>query len=148
MTIGEKIRKFRKARGLSQKQLSLMAEISEPAIRNYELGNRHPNDIQRQKIADALEISPFAISNPDIESYDGLMHTLFALEDMYAVKPIEIDNQILLTIENKEPVPDDISDRLQQWNRKLTALVNGEITKEEYDLWRHSYSRLEAENKK
>lgn len=148
MTIGDKIKKFRTARGLSQKQLAIMAGMSEPAIRNYELGNRQPNEKQLQKIAGALEISPFAISDPDIESYHGLMHTLFALEDMYGVKPIEIDNQVYLAVENKSPIPSDVAERLQEWNRELTAFKNGEITQEEYDLWRHSYPRREVERTK
>ena len=46
MKIGEKIRKFRTENGLSQKELAKMAGLSEPAIRNYELGNRTPSDKQ------------------------------------------------------------------------------------------------------
>ena len=38
--------------------------MSEPAIRNYELENRNPSVEQLQKIADALEISYFALANP------------------------------------------------------------------------------------
>lgn len=148
MKIGDKIKKFRTAHGLSQKQLAIMSGMSEPAIRNYELGNRQPNEKQLQKIADILEISPFALSDPDIESYHGLMHTLFALEDMYQIKPIEIDNQTFLTVENKNPIPSDVIGRLREWNRELTALKNGEITQEEYDLWRHSYPRREVERTK
>ena len=79
MKIGEKIRKFRTEKGLSQKELAKMTGLSEPAIRNYELGNRTPSDKQIDAIAGALGISPFAISNPDIESYIGVMHNLFAL---------------------------------------------------------------------
>ena len=60
MTIGEKIKKFRTAQKLSQKQLAAMAGMSEPALRNYELGNRHPSEEQVHKIADALGLSFFA----------------------------------------------------------------------------------------
>lgn len=43
MKIGEKIRNERIHRNLSQKQLSEKVGISEPIIRNYELGNRNPH---------------------------------------------------------------------------------------------------------
>lgn len=36
MTTGERIRHIRNERGISQKQLSEMCGLSEPAIRNYE----------------------------------------------------------------------------------------------------------------
>lgn len=64
MKIGERLKKFRTAQNLSQKQLAVMLEMSTPAIGNYELGNRHPNAKQLDKIAGALGISPFAIADP------------------------------------------------------------------------------------
>lgn len=83
MKIGEKIRKYRTEQGLSQKQLAAMAGLSEPAIRNYELGNRTPSEKHLSNIAKALNISTFAISDLDLESCLGVMHSLFALEDGY-----------------------------------------------------------------
>lgn len=54
MTTGERIRHIRNERGISQKQLSEMCGLSEPAIRNYELGNRKPSAQILDKIAAAL----------------------------------------------------------------------------------------------
>lgn len=88
MTIGEKIKKFRIKKNLTQKQLAYLAGLSEPAIRNYELENRTPSEKHIERIAWALGVSPFAISDPDIESYIGVMHTLFALEEKYGAKLI------------------------------------------------------------
>ena len=76
MTIGEKIKKFRTKKNLTQKQLASMAELSEPAIRNYELGNRTPSEKHINRIAEALGVSPFAISDPSLGSYLGVMHAL------------------------------------------------------------------------
>ena len=53
MTTGERIRHIRNERGISQKQLSEMCGLSEPAIRNYELGNRKPSAQILDKIAAA-----------------------------------------------------------------------------------------------
>lgn len=56
MTIGENIRKFRKERNLTQKQLGERCGIDEANIRKYELGNANPKFETIQKIAKALEV--------------------------------------------------------------------------------------------
>ena len=77
MTTGQKIKKLRQSRNLSQKELGIMSGLSEPAIRNYELGNRTPSAQQLEKIASALNVSVYAISDPEIDDYIGVLHTLF-----------------------------------------------------------------------
>ena len=146
MKIGERLKKFRMAKDLSQKQLGLMAGLSEPAIRNYELGNRYPNDKQLEKIAGALGINPLAIADPDFDSYQSLMHSLFQLEDLYGLKPQVIDGQVVLAFD-VEPT-DTIADYLRLWNKELQSLKDGVIPQEEYDLWRYSFPRLQAERDK
>ena len=143
MKIGERLKKFRMAKGLVQKQLGIMSGLSEPAIRNYELGNRYPNAKQLEKIAGALGISPFAIADPDFDTYIGFMHALFQLEDLYNLKPKNIDGRIVLEFD-VEPVSRIASD-LKLWNKELESLKNGSVSQEEYDLWRYSFPRLEAE---
>ena len=56
MTIGERIRKERKAAGLTQKKLGELAGIAEPTIRKYELGKLNPKLETRIKIANAMNI--------------------------------------------------------------------------------------------
>ena len=41
--LGENIRKYRKLRGMTQKELAEKINKSESAVRNYELGNRMPD---------------------------------------------------------------------------------------------------------
>ena len=142
MKIGERLKKFRTARELSQKQLAIMSKMSEPAIRNYELGNRYPNGKQLEKIAGALKINPLAIADPDFDSYNGLMHSLFQLEDLYGLKPQITDGKIVLSFDLKPT--DGTSQNLLLWNNELDSLKKGEITQEEYDLWRYSFPCLQA----
>ena len=85
MTVGEKIRKFRINQGYTQKELAIMSGLSESAIRNYELGNRFPSSEQLEKIANSLKISPYAMSDPNFDTYVSVMHALFALEDQYGL---------------------------------------------------------------
>lgn len=143
MTIGEKIKKFRTAQKLSQKQLAAMAGMSEPALRNYELGNRHPSEEQVHKIADALGLSFFALSDPDFDSYHGVIHALFSLEDQYHLTPKEINGQIYLSLDDPS-----LKDTLRLWYDERNAFNDGQTSQEEYDLWRYSYPRLQAERDK
>ena len=119
--------------------------MSEPAIRNYELGNRTPSDKQLEKIAGALGVSIYAISNPNLENYDAVLHALFYLEDEYSFIPKEIDGQVYLAVENKNAATRTVSKMLSSWNSEFEKLKSGEITKEEYDMWRYSYPRIKAE---
>ena len=143
MKIGERLKKFRTAKGLVQKQLGIMSGLSEPSIRNYELGNRYPNAKQLEKIAGALGISPFAIADPDFDSYIGLMHSLFQLEDLYGLKPQIVDGKVILSFDVKPT--SSILSNLGYWNKEIESLKSGAISQEEYDLWRYSFPRVQAE---
>ncbi len=145
MEVGKKIKRFRTAFGLSQKELAQRAGMSEPAIRNYELGNRTPSDKQLEKIAGALGVSIYAISNPNLENYDAVLHALFYLEDEYSFIPKEIDGQVYLAVENKNAATRTVSKMLSSWNSEFEKLKSGEINKEEYDMWRYSYPLIKAE---
>lgn len=147
MTIGEKIRKYRMERHLSQKQVAIRAGMSEPAIRNYELGNRTPSDKQLEKIALALGVSPFAISNPDLDSYIGVMHALFYLEENYGLVPSEIDGQICLRFKDRFSTA---SENLEQWLEEYQTMQNAEAdeaadAKAYYKAWKSGYPQLSAE---
>lgn len=54
MTVGEKIRKIRKEKGFTQKQLGKLCQMNEVQIRQYELGKANPKIETVNKIASAL----------------------------------------------------------------------------------------------
>ncbi|NCD01993.1 MAG: helix-turn-helix domain-containing protein [Clostridia bacterium] len=147
MTIGEKIKKYRLEKNLSQKQVAIRAGMSEPAIRNYELGNRTPSDKQIEKIALALDVSPFALSNPNLDSYVGVMHALFYLEDEYGLVPDEIDGQFCLKFKDRFSTA---SSNLESWYKEYRNMQEASPDKAEevhayYNEWKQSYPRLSAE---
>ena len=92
MEINEKIRYFRKQRGLSQELLAERTGINVNTIRKYEIGIRKPKVEQLKKIADGLEISAIEFLDIEIENeadliamlkkispffkWDGLLHVL------------------------------------------------------------------------
>lgn len=58
MSIGDNIRKYRKQKGLTQKELGQLCGKSESQISQYEIGFRSPNYETLLKIADALHVQP------------------------------------------------------------------------------------------
>ncbi len=63
-------------------------------LAQYETGARTPKADLTASLANALDVSPQALAVPDIDSYIGLMHTLFTLEDRYGLKIDEADGEV------------------------------------------------------
>ena len=70
-------------------------------LAQYEPGSRTPKADVTNSLAEILGISPRALSAPDIDSYLGLMHTLFILEDIYGLTVSEADGEVCLKV-NKD----------------------------------------------
>lgn len=140
MTIGEKIRKFRLEKNLTQKELAIMCRNSESAIRNYELGNRTPNLDQLQVIADALQINVYALADPSIDSYTGAIHTLFAMEETYGLHPItDEDGQVYLTVDYQKGGA--LQDSIEAWSRMYELLMKNNISEQEYREQKAKYPK-------
>ena len=71
-------------RGMTQKFLGIALGFPEKSadvrLAQYENGSRSPKSDLTAALAQALDVSPKALSVPDIDSYTGLMHTLFTLD--------------------------------------------------------------------
>lgn len=57
MTIGENIKRIRKEKGLTQKQLGALCKMADSAVRRYELGKSVPKIQTLHKIAKGLGVS-------------------------------------------------------------------------------------------
>ena len=62
LTIGERIKYFRKQRGYTQAQLAELTGIHPVSIRKYETNKMQPQQMQIEKIAEALHVNSGAIS--------------------------------------------------------------------------------------
>lgn len=102
MAVGERIQFFRKLRGMTQKYLGTQVGFPEKSadvrLAQYETGTRTPKADMTAALANTLDVSPLALSVPDIDSYLGLMHTLFTLEDRYGLTVKEIDGEPCLCV--------------------------------------------------
>ena len=150
MAIGERIRFIRNLRGMTQKFLGLQVGFSERTadirMAQYESGSRTPKADLVEQLADALDVSTEALNVPNIDSYTGLMHTLFALEDLYGFKIDCLDGEICIRINRQNGLTfAKMTGLLEPWEEMAQKYRNGEISREEYDQWRYRYPRSEAE---
>ena len=145
MATGERIRFFRTLRGMTQKYLGLLLGFPESSadvrLAQYESEDRTPKAELTGQMAEALDVSPKAIAVPDIDTMDGLMHTLFALEDRKLLRITNADGLICLRAEIFDGGihAADLEQRLRAWQEQSSRLAAGEITKEAYDRWRYHY---------
>lgn len=145
MAIGERIHFFRSKRGMTQKyvgtQIGFDEKSADVRMAQYESENRVPKDNLVQAMAELFDVKPNALRVPDIDSFTGLIHTLFAIEDRYGLKIEKAEDgqpQLYLDLRNH---PDSMQfyDILMDWMDKSEALRFGQITQDEYDAWRYHY---------
>ena len=149
MAIGERIHFFRNMRGMTQKYLGMLLGFPEKSadvrLAQYETGARTPKADLTASLANALDVSPQALAVPDIDSYIGLMHTLFTLEDRYGLKIDEADGEVCLKVDvrkNKDAAR--LHEMLCAWRQAAAMLKAGEITQEEYNRWRYRYPEFDT----
>ena len=143
MATGERIRFLRRLRGLTQKMLGVEIGFPEKSadirMAQYETGVRTPKQEILTSISNVLEVSPNALSVPDIDSDLGFMHTLFALEDIFGLEPSESDEKISLDFTNPRALEPHLADMLHTWIEQYERFKVGEISKEDYDKWRYNF---------
>lgn len=149
MAIGERIHFLRTLRGMTQKYLGVMVGFPEKSadvrLAQYETGARTPKADLTASLANALDVSPQALAVPDIDSYIGLMHTLFTLEDRYGLQIDEADGEVCLKVDvrkNKDAA--ELHKMLCSWRQAAAMLKTGEISQEEYDRWRYRYPEFDT----
>ena len=149
MAIGQRIKFFRKRKGMTQKQLGELlgfkGRTSDVRMAQYESEARIPKHDLVVMIADFLGVAPQALTVPDIDTHFGLLHTLFALEDIYGLKISEKEGEVCLSLDHSiTPLLSDVDTMLRTWQKQSAMLENGEISREEYDEWRYTYPKQET----
>ena len=148
MAIGEIIRFIRNLRGMTQKYLGTLVGFPEKTadvrMAQYEAGTRTPKKDLTKALAGALDVSPLALNVPDIDSYFGLMHTLFALEDRYGLTIETRDGEVLFRIDpRKGKDAARISELVCAWAVAAEKYRAGETSRDEYDKWRYHYPQYD-----
>ena len=133
---------------MTQKYLGMSLGFPEKSadvhLAQYEAGSRTPKTDLTAALAEVLDVSTHALSVPDIDSYVGLMHSLFTLEDNYGLMVSEVDGEVCLKVDvrkNKDAA--QLHEMLCSWQQAAAMLEAGEISKGDYDKWRYHYPEFD-----
>ena len=148
MAIGERIRFFRNLRGMTQKYLGTVVGFPEKTadirMAQYESGSRTPKADLTESLAGVLGVSPLALSVPDIDSYLGLMHTLFTLGDRYGLTIEKGENVVSMRVDpRKGKDATELFEMVNVWAEQAEKYRNGDISREDYDKWRYNYPKYD-----
>ena len=146
MALGERLNFFRRKCNLTMNALGRMLgfdpKSADVRISQYEKDAKMPKEELIHSMADVLGISPMALKLPNIDSYDALMHTLFALEDIYGLTVSEEDGKVSLYLNPEVSKPGGtLSAYFLSWAKQKDKLVSGEITLDQYDDWRYNFPK-------
>ena len=110
----------------------------------YESGARTPKAELTAALANELGVSPQALNVPNIDSYIGLMHTLFTLEDIYGLSIERRDGAVVFRIDpRKGKDAARISEMVYAWAPVAEKYRAGDISTDEYDKWRYNYPQYD-----
>ena len=149
MAIGERIKFFRNRKKMTQKQLGetlgFLGKTSDVRMAQYESEARVPKINLIKEMANIFGVSTHALDVPDIDTYIGLMHTLFALEDTYGLKIGEIEGEVCLRLDKSKGMTyTSMFDMFHEWQKQAALLEEGAISKDKYDDWRYRYPELDT----
>lgn len=138
--VGYLIRNFRIAADMTQKELADKCGLNESTIRNYELGNRYPDAATLLSIANNLNVSFYALSDPDVANMFSALHVLFDIEWAYGLRPTMKDGELIFKFEERLPSSgprpqedlDTFRKMVEYWARLRDKLEAGEITESDY----------------
>lgn len=141
MAIGNKIKRIRNLRGLTQKEFGRLIGFDEKTadirVAQYESGTRTPKTDLLRKMAEILDVNICYLSEPSLYSAEEIIFALFELDDNYPIK-------ILDTLNGKHSVCFDsvlMDGFLAEWQIRKQELSDGIITPEEYLEWKINFPK-------
>lgn len=144
MSIGERIKFFRKRSFMTQKDLGVAIGYTQGTadirIAQYESGKRTPKADTLEKLAEVFKVSPTALDVPNTDNMNGIMQTLFSLEDSHGLTlTIREEGSVCILTDLTKP-DDGLLINIYEWARKCDQLRKGEISQNEYDEWKYNTS--------
>ena len=140
MSTGERIRRFRLARGLTQAQVAAAIGATEGAVRHYEKGVRTPGPEQLAGIAKALGVNVAALTDYGVEDTRDALEVLFRLEEMTGLRPVQTEDGLVLVMDGQADGAEKINYALVSWKAMRDDLQSGAISQDEYDEWKASFN--------
>lgn len=139
MSTGENIKRIRKFRGMTQKELGIAIGIGEesasPRMAQYETENRTPRKEMLNKMAVVLDVDPRNISIPTGYREEDMIYRLLVLEDYFPEMKLERNGrtgEVVINLQNKK-----INEFLYQWGTIRGKKKQGMISEDEYMQWKY-----------
>lgn len=140
MAVGDRIKRIRKFRRLTQKELGVAVGFDEKTadirIAQYESGTRTPKEDMLTKIAGALDVNYRSLYEPSLYATEDIMYTLFELDEHCPIRLHEVTYSTDPDYPEKHIAVDFhtrmLDDFLREWKLRKEQLHNGEISKDEY----------------
>ncbi len=138
--IGRRIKRMRQMRKMTQKELGIAVgfkpECAEIRISQYESDARTPRAELARSMASTLGVSSQIIGKYDIATPEGLLCTLFELEELYGLSLFEREGRVYFGFINQTGADQQI----KKWYEKKKALFRGMIKRDEYNDWKYHNS--------
>ena len=87
MAVGDRIKRARNLRGMTQKELGIAIGFDEKSadirIAQYESNTRTPKEELLRKIAEVLDVNYRSLYEPTLYAAEDVMYTLFELDEHY-----------------------------------------------------------------
>ena len=88
MAVGDRIKRARNLRGMTQKELGIAIGFEEKSadirIAQYESNTRTPKEELLRKIAEVLDVNYRSLYEPTLYAAEDVMYTLFELDEHYS----------------------------------------------------------------
>ena len=92
ISIGEKIKTYRKLKNMTQEDLSKESDLYLSTIKKYETDNRNPKLEQLEKIAAALDVSVFEFLDIEVKSISDIISLVNKMNNATEIE-WDIDNE-------------------------------------------------------
>ena len=156
MTVGEKIKRIRVFRGMTQKELGIAVGLTENRIAQYETNYRTPKKELLNQIAEALHVNSLNFYVEVSGSAEDIMQTFFWMDELNpnTVNLFQMTENPELSTEVEYKNSDSwttsapvgiflnynlVNQFLTEWLTRKTELKNGQITKKEYFEWKLNF---------
>ncbi len=142
MAIGDRIKRARLFRGLTQKELGRQVGFDDKTadirIAQYESGTRTPKEELLREMSEVLDVNYRSLYEPSLYSAEDLMYTLFELDEHYDIELHEIPDPKYpkkkhIAVQFHSNVLDSF---LIEWLQRKKDLADDTISKAEYTEWK------------
>jgi len=155
MAIGDRIKRVRNFRGLTQRELGAALGYDDNSadvrVAQYESGTRTPKEDTLRKIVEVLDVNYRSLYEPTLYAAEDVMYTLFELDEQYNHLGIHdvADTADHLSPEERKAVSFNshfLDEFLAEWQLRKKDLADGVISKAEYMEWKLNWPQTAGDN--